>query len=299
MPGPHSRRSAHPYLVAGLAELPDDLQPLAGQQALESGGPPEAIFVVPQQLLPQRLDNKEILLRLPAQAPLFKEDELVYLRAADDSGQPGQVISLRAERLFYARLTLILLYGRLEFYGLEDGALNCIRVEYNTVAHDLIQPALQRFLRRAWDAPAKPGLPDSDRTQTLMQELRRQSFKFGNGLAHYGLLPGEHLQGFVFQPRIKQKIFGPFHRQVAPAALLALTEHECIVIEEGRTNPTSYGWSILFCPRQYLSGVESLPNAEWLNMSFHLAMESHLADHQVMLEQEAAQDWLTLWSSRD
>ena len=78
--------------------------------------------------------------------------------------------------------------------------------------------------------------------------------------------PGERLLGFVFQPRIIQRVLGIFPRLAAPAALLALTENEILLIEEGRTNATSYGWFVTFCPRRYVTGVESTPHSEWQNV---------------------------------
>lgn len=96
-------------------------------------------------------------------------------------------------------------------------ALTHIVVEYNTVGYDLLQPALQRFLRLAWGTSDHSLEPGEDRTDVLVQGLGQQSFKFRSGLQIYSLQTGELVSGFVFQLRIIQRIFGIFqlwfHRQ--------------------------------------------------------------------------------------
>jgi hypothetical protein len=294
VPGPYSRRTDHPYLVESLQDLPDGLRPLA-EQTLEAGKTVETIFVMPAQSLPKNFGGRGGMHLAPDRALLFTAQGVLYVQDGEASGQPGQVVYLRGDQLLYTRMIQILLYGRLEFCGVEGDALKRIVVEYNTVGHDLLKPALQRFLRLAWGKPSVS--PGDDHTEALLEALGEQSFKFRGGLRGYGLLPGERLLGCVFQPRIIQRVLGIFPRLAAPAALLALTENEIMLIEEGRTNPTSYGWFITLCPRNYVTGVEARPGAEWKDVHVHLKKGEITADHQVTLENAAAQAWQSLWSS--
>lgn len=209
-------------------------------------------------------------------------------------GRPGQVIHLRGDQLLYTHLSLVLLYGRLEFCGIEGEALTHIVVEYNTVGHDFLHPTILRFLRLAWQQPQSQR-PQHDQTDTLLQELFEKSFKFRNGLKIYAMQPGEPLLGFVFQPRIMRPYFRIFHRLVAPAALLALTQNDLVLIQEGRSSVSSYGWFITFCPRICVSGIEITPNVEWQDVNIHLKRGDFTADHQVTVENTAARNWQSLW----
>jgi hypothetical protein len=292
MSGPFARRPEHPYLVDSLADLPSDLRKLA-EQVLEPAEPVNTIFVVPPQTMPKNMDGRGGMHRLPEQALLFTAHRVVHVQVADVSGMPGQATWLSIDQLFYVQLIMILLYGRLEFYGVEGNALTSIVVEYNIVAHNLLQPALHGFLRQAWGTASN----NEDRTETLLEGLGQQSFKFRNGLRRYGLLPGAKLLGFAFQPRIAKRILRMFDRIVTPAALLAFTENELVVIEEGRTTPTSYGWFITFCPRDCLAKVETVPNAKGKDVLIRMRKGSNAANHQVTLDNDTAQAWLSLWSN--
>lgn len=297
MPGPFARRTEHPYLVDSLADLPADLRQLA-EQTLEPNELVDTIFVVPPQTMPKNIEGRGGMHRVPEQAILFAADRILHVQAAEKPGAPGQAPWITTDQLFYVRLILILLYGRLELYGVDDGALKRIIVEYNTVAHELLQPALQRFLCRAWRTGVHVEGIESDHTESLLQELGQQSFKFGNGLPAYGLLPGAKLTGFVFQPRLVQRIWRIFQHLVAPAALLALTDGELVIIEEGRTNATSYGWFITLCPRVYVARIEIGPGARQQDIHVYMSRGISTAAHQVTMESKAAQGWMSLWLSK-
>ncbi len=286
MSGPFARRDQHPYPVDSVSGLPPDLRKLA-EQALEPAEPVETIFVIPPQTMPRSMDGRGGMHTLPAQALIFTAHRIVHLQAAEIEGMAGRAACLSIDRLFYVRLTMILLYGRLEFYGVEGEALKCIAVEYNIVAHELLQPSLHQFLNRAWGKASNR----QDRTEALLKDLGKQSFKFQNGLRHYGLLPGASLLGFAFQPRITRRILNLFERILTPAALLAFTENELVVIEEGRTTPTSYGWFITFCPRGHLAAME----AAGAGVLIRMQKGGCGASHAVSLDSGSAQAWLALW----
>ncbi len=290
------RRTDHPYLVAHLHDLPGSLAQLAGQ-ALEADEPLETLFVMPPQALPKNFGGRGGMHLAPERALLFTARGVLFVQDAGASGQPAQAVALHGDQLLYAHLTQILLYGRLELCAVEHDALKRIVVEYNTVGHFLLQPALQRLLRLAWDEP--PGMPglDSDSTESVLEALGERSFKFKGGLRYHGLLPGERLLGCVFQPRILRRVLGIFPRLAEPAALLALTEHQILLIEEGRTNATSYGWFITFCPRRCVTGIETAPHAAWQEVQVHLQKGSISAERRVIVENAAAQAWRDLWSS--
>lgn len=295
MPAPDSRRTDHPYLVDRLEDLPEGLQQLAGQ-GLAAGETAETIFAMPAQWLPMDFGRRGGMHLVPERALLFTGRGALYVQGAGRSGEPGQAIYLPGSQLFYTRLIQVLLYGRLEFYIAAGDRLRRIVVEYNTVGHDLLKPALQRFLRLAWEQkPSGRPSPGVDQTETMLQALGEQSYKFRGGLQGYGLLPGECLRGFVFQPRITQRILGIFPRLIAPAAVFALTEKSFVAIEEGRTNATSYGWFVTYCPRHYVSGVSVAPHAQWQDVCIQLKKGNIQEKYLATVEEKSALALRGLW----
>jgi len=292
MPEPQiPRRTAHPYQVEGLADLPDSLRQLAEQ----SLGPTEAvnlIFVVPSQVLGGHWWSGPR--RVPEQTLLFTSQGVLHVQGTGAAGRAGQATYLRGGELVYVHLSLVLLYGRLELAGLVNGALSRIVVEYNTVGHVLLQPALHAFLRMAWkQAQAQTN---DDQTDMLLDELEGQSFKFRSGLRYHTLQHDERLLGFVFQPRITQSHWRLFRRLIAPATLLALTDQQLVVIEENRTLGAAYGWIFTFCPRTCLAAIEARPNTEWQDLTVRLVREPVTVDRQVTVSNEKAMTWRDLWT---
>jgi hypothetical protein len=286
------RGPAHPYPVEKIAELPDSLQrailgsPWAAEEQVTS-----IFFVPPQTFYGGRTGPRDV----PEQALLFTSQGVLHVQAST-SGEPARTAYLRGADLVYVHLSLLLLYGRLELVGEADGSLARVVVEYNTVGHDFLQPALHQLLRMAWEQPY--GSLDEDPTVALLGQLEKQSLKFRNGLRHYGLQAGERLMGFVFQPGITRRYWGFFHRQVMPAALLALTNRQVIIVEEERKKQAqhAYGWLLTYCPRACVAGFEAQPREAWQDVRVRLARGGAMAERQVTLGNEAALNWQNLWA---
>jgi hypothetical protein len=49
--------------------------------------------------------------------------------------------------IFMIKLSLILLYGKLEIYGVQNVQIIKIEVEYNAVAHELLSPVLRELIK--------------------------------------------------------------------------------------------------------------------------------------------------------
>jgi len=283
----------HPYRVSCLAHLPAGLRALV-ERAPEISAQANYVFVVPEQEFYGGWFRSR---RVPEQALVFTPAGVLHVQSAG-VGQPERTTYLPGETLLFARLTLILLSGCVE---LVDGhrADARIVVEYNTVGHHLLAPALLRFLRLAWGPRVSDSAADRDRTEALLFDLWRRSLKFRNGLGGYALQPDERLLGYVLQPRILCPRWRLFEREVAPASLLALTDRQLILLEETPASPrqVSYAWRFTFCPRPCVSGVDLELGKEWQRLTVRLRREV-TAQHQVTLENENAHAWARLWDSR-
>ena len=113
----------------------------------------------------------------------------------------------------------------------------------------------------------------------------------------YALQPNDPLLGYIFQPRLIQPYLRLLRRQIAPAALLALTQNEVILIEEGPSSATRYGWYFTFCPRTCITGIDARPDEKTQDIQVHLKRASHLASRQIRLENNSALAWQSLWQT--
>lgn len=291
-----SRRIPPPYLVKSVTDLPDGLRPLA-EQALTAGETVETIFVIPQQMVPKKLEGLGGMRKVSDQALLFTTDGLHHIIAGGKPDQPGQIAYLRGDSLIFAHLRLILLYGRLEFCGTNQDALTQIVIEYNAVSHFLIQPALHRFLRLSW-RQVYPEIIHDNATARFRYEIRNASYKYRRGLEDYAMQQDERLIGCVLQPPITKRILGVLRLRIAPPVMLALTQHQLIVMEEGMTSATSLGWYFTFCPRDCVTGFDFKPNIAWQDMFIHLRRDNIEVIRKTKVENNAVQDWQTFWSSQ-
>lgn len=283
---------SHPYLVASLADLPEELRQLVqGTPWLrEEIG---SIFVVP----PQSFFKGWFSWRyVPEQALLFTPDGVLHVQSPVEPGQAAQAIYLRATSLLYTQLSLLLLYGRLELAGRVNGALCRVVVEFNTVGWHLLQPSLQRLLCLGWTQPdnSKP-LAESSAT-AVMAKLDRLPLKFSNGLRLDALQPGECLLGFVFQPAIWILRWRFLRQQVSATTLLALTNQRVIIVEEEKNGQrASYGYIYTFIPRAAITHIEAQPGECWRELLIQLEQGAVTAERRVTLEPEPAADWQKLW----
>ncbi len=278
-----ARENQFPYLVPGLADLPEHFQQVL-QPVLKPGERVDSILMLPPQPFLKRGGvRRQVLLSL-ARGLLHVQD-----------GQPPTVTYLPGESLLYAQHTLVLLYGRLELVGEENGKLLRMVAEYNTSGQALVDTALRQFLRLTYGANQ---VDDStlEQNNLILKKLEAESFKFMNGLRLYALQPGEKLLGYVFQPRIAQPLLRFFHRPIAPASLLALSDQAVILIEENKASGASYGWVVTLCPRKTVTKIVNQPARAWRNISVHLLRNAVRAERNLILETRIAQAWETFWT---
>ncbi|GAB4446463.1 MAG: hypothetical protein Fur0044_42640 [Anaerolineae bacterium] len=219
----------HPYLVSSLAELPSSLQ-VAARQALSPTEQPDHIFMVPAQSFFRSWLSRRYV---PPQGLLFTAQGVLHVQEAASPGEPAQATYLRGDDLLYVQLRLLLLYGRLELVGLANGALTRVVVEFNTVGFSKLQSGLRQLLPLTWGA-AK--LETSDTLDKTLSELDELPLKFKNGLRLYGLQPDECLLGVIFQRSLWKRYGRVLPHQVSANTLLALTDHELVIIEEEKTD---------------------------------------------------------------
>lgn len=283
-----SQAAPIPYRVAAPIDLPQSLQ----QPAMQSVKPIDelrSICVFPART---RLKNWYRSEYVPEQALLFTSHGILHVQASASLHQAATTIFLGAADLLYVRLHLQLMYGRLE---LVDDRLSRVVLEFDASGFNILQPGLRDLLGAACgrNSFSTPQLPQ---TATVLSELERLSYKFKNGLYLYGLLPEEHLLGFVFQPGLWGRRWHLFPFRESETTLLALTDKQLIVVEEkSQSRFPAYGWIFTFCPRRAIEKSEVTPSGRWQELRVGMKSRAGWMDRRILLEPEKALAWRELW----
>jgi hypothetical protein len=226
------------------------------------------------------------------QALLFFAGGILHIQAPTPTHRVARIIRLRAADLLYVRLSLQLMYGRLE---LVDDCLSRAVVEFNAAGFDILQRSVQDLL-----GSSCPGnsifTRDPPSAKTVLSELGKLSFKFKNGLVLYGLLPEEHLLGFVFQPGLRGRRWHLFPSRISEPTLLALTDKQLIIVEEqSRSRFPAYGWIFTFCPRRVIEKIGVTSGEPFQELIVDMKSKVGLIDWRILLDQEHASVWRGLW----
>jgi hypothetical protein len=284
-----SQATLMPYAVATLADLPGSLQQ-AARQFVGAAIRPTSICVFPSRT---RLKDQAGWEYVDEQALLFTQEGLFQVQAPSATHTNARITYLCAMDLLYARLSLILMYGRLE---LVDDSLTSVVVEFNAAGFDIIKPGLQQLLG-ACSGRMVHSIPDAPLAKTVLRDLGELSFKFKNGLYLYGLIPDEQLLGFVFQHALWGKRWRFWPVKIAETTLLALTDQQLIVVEEqSRSRFPAYGWTFTFYPRQAIDKIgiaPAQPRQEWF---IELKSKAASAERRILLEGSNGSAWQELWS---
>jgi hypothetical protein len=289
--GPVSRGIAHhPYPIKKLEELPESLMRLAYNyiQLFEQF---DFMIVVPNQSFLKGLFGRRIV---PQQALLFYSDGVLHLQDASSADRPGMATWVEAKHICRLCSSLLLLYGKLEIVAERGDALQRIDVEYNTVAHELLKPYIQRLLRHTWEiSPETPG----GASRSASPDISQLPYKFQSGLRIYALQPEEELLGFVFQAEILEPRLGFFHRKITPNTLLSVTNRQIVLIQEEIASTSNYGWVITHFPLQHISKVQSGSYNERQTIWIEAGSSEKGNSKSIILDSTTAKEWMEMVES--
>jgi hypothetical protein len=155
------------------------------------------------------------------------------------------------ETTLLLELTIILLYGQLKIDFVCDGRVRSAALLFNTVMKDAYCKALQNIL----DEIDQNVKSKEDSNWVRSELLRQWPIKFRNVSIIYAPRGSRLLDGVQWND-----IYGGFHRQLAPAAAILLTDRHLMVIAEEkpsgwfqfRSRP-QYGEIITFFPLDRLA----------------------------------------------
>jgi hypothetical protein len=194
----------------------------------------------------------------------------------------------------YVKVTLVLLYGFLELVAQGQDSPVRIGMEFNTVAWPCLSAPLRALLQRTQPQASsklhKEAVTCSPISKHASDNL---PLKFSNGMKIYGLLPGEESEEIVFQPRTWKPWLYFFRRPFSANTLLLLTTNYMVVIDEELQ--VKQGWILSYIPRNMITGIQSQACGLWNELSVQLKRGDQSVNYKLMLKNEFAEAWQTLW----
>jgi len=277
----------HPSVLRRVADLPVELQSSL-VDSLAASDNIQTIIAFPPQI-------HRGWHYVPKQALLFSPQGLMHVQASIWPGEEPQVTYVQGSGLMVVRVSLLLLYGFLEIVAQGEGAPTRLGMEFNTVAWAQFSQPLRQLLHAS---RAVPGAPAGTATVTPAAQPAFDDLplKFLNGAKIYGLLPGEELQGLVFQPGVWERHLLFFRRPILANTLLLLTTNYMAVVEEKLK--VAQGWIISHIPRGGISGMQGRPCGLWNELTVRLRRGDQEAETQLLLTNEALQAWRLLWTGQ-
>ena len=175
----YRRSPSRPYTLKEINQLPVGLFELAGKH-LPDYQPVEGIFVIPPDAIPKSSRKRKTVL----EALVFTQRGVLHLAGPDKNGMGGSGIGLACSDILMIKLSLILLYAKLEIWGMQQEQAVKIEVEYNKISHHLLVPFLRNLIRSTWEwnLPGKVSRPQNEN----LAELERNSYSLYNGLDERG-----------------------------------------------------------------------------------------------------------------
>ena len=280
----------YPSTLKSISDLPGELQS-PSITALLTDQTIQTIMTFPPQIQNMRY-------YVPRQALLFNKSGVVHVIASIWPDQGPQVTLIKCSSILYMRVRLLLLYGFLEVVAQESDSPIRIKMEFNTVAWEMLSQPLHRLLQTS--------LP----TATVNAEIRANalaaqkamdalSFKFNNGMRIYAFLPGEVLEELVFQPGVNRtREIWPFHfrKPITADTVVSMTSNFMVSLQE--EPGTWYGWILTFIPRNKIIGMQSRPGGLYDELAVRLGKPGNSAEYRIPLGRDAIEAWRERWTQQ-
>ncbi len=174
------------------------------------------------------------------------------------------LVALPYDAIVAWELGVILLYGRLDLWGEQDGAIVRTSIEFNTVGLAMIEAALAPLERHTLGS-TRQNAPRARPPLSIDIDL---PFKFGNFL-HDALLPGEPIRALLFQEAVLAPVFRFWRRMLTPGTLIVATDRRLLVIrEEAKVGKDRYGHQALSLPCRWAGDLAIQATEEWQTLMY-------------------------------
>ncbi len=190
----------------------------------------------------------------PATLLAVLDDEWVLVSGAEE--MPPRLARAAFVDTMLVELTVILLYGRLKLDYATDGVTQSAMIEFNAVMERVYREAARQVLDGM--SGVRGTIPIEDRSLNAL--LQGTPLRFWNAVHEFRPLSQRVLAARPW-PAVRGRARRWFERELAPQAMLVLTERELILISDEKTwswlrvgRSDKYGDVVTYCP---LSRLES------------------------------------------
>jgi len=229
---------AHPFSIGDEFTMPEKLVSILDGNGFNFREYKNSFVVPPQAYLKHWFGRRFV----PWQALLFNKKEIVYVMDSLILDKRGIAKKMSAENLVYLKLKLCLLYGKLDIVCSNGKGANQIEVEYNTTAHRILKPNLERFLKASWYERKK-----LDNSEDVYSKLKKIPIKYRHGVYIYVLQKGEVLLDLIYIPGLVRKI-GFIKINLSSDILFAITDRQLVILEDDTSSINSYTWLLTYIP---------------------------------------------------
>ena len=271
-----------PYLLNDINQLSGGLLVLA-KKYLPDNQPVKGIFVIPPDSIPKGSRRRN----LSTEALIFTHQGILQLAEPDKTGRGGFGTWLAGEDILMTKLSLILLYGKLEMWGFHQEQALKIEAEYNTVSHHLLAPFLRNLIRSTWES--NRPVEASQIENIPFDELNTISFSFYNGLVNEAIQPGEMIVDYLHQPELRKQWMKIFYRKVVPQTVITRTNQQIILLQEDLKFKTHHEWIFTFIPLYRISRIDREAFQDWMKITIHLLPECSQKKIDLLLDLQRAQ----------
>ncbi|PKO12917.1 MAG: hypothetical protein CVU39_21655 [Chloroflexi bacterium HGW-Chloroflexi-10] len=284
--------SSHPIFLFSTEDLPPVLRGMANE-ALPAEQTCQGIMLVPADVYPRSLSRRVN----PQQALIFTEAGVLQVAGPGKKGQPAKTQWIPVDQILKLRLSMILLYGRVEIWGVlrSNGQVVKIDLEYNTVGQPLLKPMLHALIRKSWNE--KGNLAKTHPVDETYSNFVNQSFSFYNALNSVALQLDERVLGIVYQPEITEPYLKFFRRAIFPQSVVVMTDRQLILLQEDVSFKPHHEWIFTFCAWHWIEDIQQNDCQNWQQLTISLSSSSARENIVFVMEANNAEKLNALWQA--
>ncbi|MFC2144870.1 hypothetical protein ACFLQQ_00930 [Actinomycetota bacterium] len=271
---------AHPFSIGNEFTMPKKLVSILDDNGFNFREYTNSFIVPPQAYLKHWFGRRFV----PWQALLFNKKEIVYVMDSLILDKRGTAKKMSAENLIYLKLKLCLLYGKLDIVCSNGKDANQIEVEYNTTAHRILKPNLERFLKASWYE--KKELANNE---DIHNKLKKIPIKYRNGVYIYVLQKGEVLLDLIYIPRLVRKI-GFIKINLSSDILFAITDRQLVILEDDISSINSYTWLLTYIPINNINNISFRKQNRITEITLRIKRNNLLKKLLLNIENKYSQD---------
>jgi hypothetical protein len=285
-------RYSFPYSVSKLTDLPDTLLNVA-RTTFNEDQVCDGIFVVPVQSFqrgPKSLTKTQ-------QAILFIGDDIYQFIEPSKKEAAGQTNHISTKEIVFIKLSIYLLYGKLELIGIQNSISKKIIVEYNTVAHRLLTPHLDKFIQSIWKWN-KNDQRNHKQDETFADFINI-SYNFYQGMMDEGLKIGEFITGYLYQKELFEPFLKIFRKKIFPMTLMSLTNHQLVFLQEDLEYRVHHEWIFTYIPLHRILGMDAINDEKNGNVRVIYQLDSGPINTNIelLLTGKNWDDWRNTWDN--